>query len=182
MNTREISFSALMSIIGNILFIPTRFTIGGQVVPDFSHIATFISAIYGGTYIGFIVGFLSGILPGVFFGPLGSLGILGLIGLPLGKSLTGLTLGFLVDILEIRKRKRFKLILPIAILSYTPECIFTIMFFKYIIPVFLKIRLEFLIPIIVGKAWIEIILISILTTILVNNRSFTEYMLKYFNR
>jgi len=180
MDARKISFCAIMSIIGNILFIPTRFAIGGQVVPDFSHIATFISAIYGGTYIGFIVGFLSGLLPGIFFGPLGSLGILGLIGLPLGKSLTGLTLGLLVDILKIREKNRFKWILPLAPLSYIPECIFTIIFFKYVIPLFLKISLEFLIPIILSKAWIEIILISIITSILVSNKSFTEYLLNYF--
>jgi LytS/YehU family sensor histidine kinase len=149
---------------------------------DLSHIATFIAAIFGGPLVGAIVGFLSGIYAGYYFGyVMGSLGVLSLIGIPFGKALTGLTAGFLYKKLRINNSPRSStLTIPVILLSYIPECVYTIFYFLYIVLYVFGSAMSFMIPIVIPKAWIEITIMSLLMGALAGNTSFKEFVIRFF--
>ncbi|MCD6240963.1 ECF transporter S component [Candidatus Bathyarchaeota archaeon] len=189
MNSKEITFIAMMSALGLALsalslnIAPILSSVGqGGAALDLSHIATFVAAIFGGPYVGALVGFIGGIYAGYYFGyVLGSLGLLSLIGVPFGKALTGLTVGFLYNKLRIGNRKNPSLLTTVTVLiSYVPECIFTIIYFLYIVTLVYGYAMSFMIPIVIPKAWIEIIVISVMMGALVGNAGFREFMLKFF--
>jgi hypothetical protein len=141
-----------------------------------------VAAIFGGPYIGATVGFLSGVYAGYYFGyVMGSLGVLSLIGVPLGKALTGFTAGFLYKKLGIHKSSRpSTLTVPILLISYIPECIYTIVYFLFIVQIVYGWGMGFMIPIVIPKAWIEIAIMSLLMGALVGNTGFKEFILKFF--
>ena len=93
MKTKELAFTLMMGALGSALFAISYYT--GQIAPgialDFSLLAALIAGFFAGPTIGLTAGLLVGILPGILFGPLGMGGIAGLIGLPIGKGLSGLT-------------------------------------------------------------------------------------------
>lgn len=189
MNSKEITFMAMMSALGLTLsalslnIAPILSSVGqGGAALDLSHIATFVAAIFGGPYVGALVGFIGGIYAGYYFGyVLGSLGLLSLIGVPFGKALTGLTVGFLYNKLRINNRKNSSLLTTVTVLiSYVPECIFTIIYFLYIVTLVYGHAMSFMIPIVIPKAWIEIIVMSVMMGALVGNAGFKEFMLKFF--
>ena len=189
MNSKEITFIAMMSALGLTLsalslnIAPILSSVGqGGAALDLSHIATFVAAIFGGPYVGALVGFIGGIYAGYYFGyVLGSLGLLSLIGVPFGKALTGLTVGFLYNKLRIGNRKNSSLLTTVTVLiSYVPECIFTIIYFLYIVTLVYGYAMSFMIPIVIPKAWIEIIVMSVMMGALVGNTGFKEFMLKFF--
>jgi len=153
----------------------------GGAALDLSHIATFIAAIFSGPYAGAITGFLSGIYAGYYFGyVMGSLGLLSLIGVPFGKALTGLMAGFLYKKLKINNRsKPSTLTVPIILISYIPECIFTIFYFLYMVPYFYGFAMSFMIPIVIPKAWIEIFVMSLLMGALAGNTGFREFIIRF---
>ncbi len=179
LNSRTVTFTAVMVAVANAL---SALSIGltrvGQVGFDLSHVATFIGAIYGGPILGFLIGLLGGIVPGIHFGPLGGLAWLGLIGLPIGKSLTGLTTGTLYKVFDIRRRANPSLLtIPVVLLGYVPECLFTILFFITLVPYFLGpqpwVTLSTLTFILV-KAWVEISIMSALMGALTGNLGFSS--------
>jgi LytS/YehU family sensor histidine kinase len=185
MNARQVTFVAMMSSLGALLsaislnVAPILAAAGaGGAALDLSHIATFIAAIFGGPYIGAIVGFLSGIYAGYYFGyVLGSLGILSLIGVPLGKALTGLVAGFLYKGLKISNRSRSSMLtIPIVLLSYIPESIYTIVYFVYIVTLVYGFSMSFMIPIVMPKAWLEILVMSLIMSVLVGRESFRKFV------
>jgi len=190
MNSKEIAFIATMSALGLTLsalslnIAPILNSVGGQggAALDLSHIATFIAAVFGGPYVGALVGFIGGIYAGYYFGyVLGSLGLLSLIGIPFGKALTGLTAGFLYNKLRVNNRKNSSLSTTATVLvSYIPECIFTIIYFLYIVALIYGNAMSFMIPIVIPKAWIEITVMSVIMGALVGNTGFKEFMLKFF--
>ena len=190
MNSKEIAFIATMSALGLTLsalslnIAPILNSVGGQggAALDLSHIATFIAAVFGGPYVGALVGFIGGIYAGYYFGyVLGSLGLLSLIGIPFGKALTGLTAGFLYNKLRVNNRKNSSLLTTaIVLVSYIPECIFTIIYFLYIVALIYGNAMSFMIPIVIPKAWIEIAVMSVIMGALVGNTGFKEFMLKFF--
>ena len=190
MNSKEIAFIATMSALGLTLsalslnIAPILNSVGGQggAALDLSHIATFIAAVFGGPYVGALVGFIGGIYAGYYFGyVLGSLGLLSLIGIPFGKALTGLTAGFLYNKLRVNNRKNSSLLTTATVLiSYIPECIFTIIYFLYIVALIYGNAMSFMIPIVIPKAWIEITVMSVIMGALVGNTGFKEFMLKFF--
>ncbi|RLI20453.1 hypothetical protein DRO54_06245 [Candidatus Bathyarchaeota archaeon] len=189
MNSKEIAFIAMMSALGLTLsalslnIAPILNSVGqGGAALDLSHIATFIAAIFGGPYVGALVGFIGGIYAGYYFGyVLGSLGLLSLIGVPFGKALTGLTAGFIYRRLKINNRKNSSLLTTITILiSYIPECLYTIAYFLYIVTFVYGYAMSFMIPIVIPKAWIEITVMSVLMGALNGNIGFKEFMLKFF--
>lgn len=143
MNAKTVSFVAIMGALGNILFIIPYYL--GQISPgiglDFSLLAAFIAAIYGGPLIGLVTGLFVGVFPGIFFGPFGSGAWLGLIGLPLGKALTGLTVGLLAKGFKIGERRYSSLLtVPTVLVGYVPECLFTVAYFAILCPIFLGRR------------------------------------------
>ncbi len=189
MNTKQTAFIAMMSALGTVIsgitlhMAPLSVVIPGHggAALDLSHLATFIAAIFGGPYVGALVGFLSGIYAGYYFGYImGSLGVLSLISVPIGKALTGLTAGFLYKKLRISNSPRSStLTVPIILVSYIPECLFTITYFLYIILYVYGYAMAFMIPIVIPKAWIEIALMSLLMSALAGNTGFKEFALRF---
>jgi uncharacterized membrane protein len=189
MDAKQTAFVAMMSALGLLLSaislnVAPLLTAVGQsgAALDLSHIATFIAAIFGGPYVGAMVGFLSGIYSGYYFGyVMGSLGVLSLIGVPFGKALTGLTAGFLYKRLKINNSSRPSTItIPITLISYIPECIYTIFYFLYIVLYVYGAAMSFMIPIVIPKAWIEITVMSIIMGALAGNIGFKEFILRFF--
>ncbi len=160
-NTKIIVYVAVMAALGTAVSILTINTVqlgATQISLDLSHLGTFMVAIPGGAILGAITGAIAGIYPGIAFGYIwGSLGIVGLIGLPVGKAMTGFTSGAV--------QRTFKRPFLSVILGYVPECLFTIWFFVFIVPFMTPIPAEFVLIIamgIVGKAWIEILFMAFL--------------------
>lgn len=182
-SSRVAAFTAVMVALANVLSaISIGLTRVGQVALDFSNVATFVAAIFGGPYLGLVVGFLGGVVAGINFGLLGGLGWLGLIGLPLGKALTGLTTGVLYRVFNINKKNhRSLLTIPLVLAGYVPEFLFTIAFFIFLVPYFLGpaseswLTMAVLISILV-KAWLETGLISAFMGALTGNVGFTTFV------
>jgi LytS/YehU family sensor histidine kinase len=177
MNTKSTTFTLMMGALGTALF-AISYSLG-QIAPsvalDFSLIGAFIAGFYGGPIIGFTSGLFVGILPGVMFGPLGMGGAMGLIGLPLGKALSGLTAGLIAKGLKFGQKPRSSLLgISATLLAYVPECIFTYgyfiilsgpvsgpaTFFIYILP----------------KALLEVVIISVIMAALMGNSGFSNFV------
>lgn len=189
MNSKQIAFTTIMSALGLLLstlslnIAPIFSAVGqGGAALDLSHIATFIAAIFGGPLLGAAVGFISGIYAGYHFGyVIGCLGLLSLIGVPSGKALTGLTAGFLYKKLRINESPRTStLTIPVILMSYLPECIYTIVYFRCLVPYFYGFAMEFMIPIVISKAWVEIVVMSLLMGALAGNSGFKEFIFRFF--
>lgn len=189
MNAKQTAFVAMMSALGTLLsgisinIAPLLMMVSGQggAALDLSHIATFIAAIFGGPYVGALVGFLSGIYAGYHFGyVMGSLGLLSLICIPLGKALTGLTAGFLSRRFKVTNSSRPSIFtVPTILVSYVPESLFTIFYFLYIVLYVYGLSFSFMLPIVIPKAWIEIIIMSLLLGALVGNVGFREFIQRF---
>ncbi len=146
----------------------------GQIALDLSHIATFIAAIYGGPYLGFLTGLFSGLFPGIYYGPMGGLAWLGLIGLPIGKAMTGLTTGTLCKLLKLNQRGHSSIfVIPLVLIGYIPECLFTVFFFLTLVPYFFGWASVGMLITILIKAWIEVGFMSVFMGALTGNSGFT---------
>ena len=188
MDSKTVAFITMMGALGNVLFLISYYLgpIAEGVALDFSLIPTFISALYGGPLAGFVTGLFVGVLPGIFFGPLGSGSWLGLISLPIGKSLTGLTAGLFYKDLDINSRNRRSILtIPLVLVSYVPECLFTVAYFLSLLPYFFGLPYSIAVTIIVSvllKAWAEIIFMSFLMGALVGNQGFSNFVNNFFAR
>jgi LytS/YehU family sensor histidine kinase len=189
MDTKQVSFIAIMSSLGTVLsgislyVAPILSATGaGGAALDLSHVATFIAAAYGGPVIGAIVGFLSGIYAGYYFGyVLGSLGLLSLVGVPIGKALTGFVAGFLFKKLKVHTSSRPSInTVPLVLVSYVPESLYTVCYFLYLVPLIYKFSMSFMIPIVIPKGWIEILVMSLLMGSLAGNAGFREFISRFF--
>ena len=91
MNTKNLTFAIMMGALGTALFAISYYVapIAPSLAFDFSLIGVLVAGYYGGPKLGFLTGLIAGILPGIMFGPLGSGGVFGLIGLPIGQSSHG---------------------------------------------------------------------------------------------
>jgi len=181
MNSKSIMFIVMLATLGNVLsLIPIGLTRVGQVGFDLSHIATFIAAIFGGPLVGCFVGFTGGIVAGIYFGPMGWLSWLGLIGLPIGKAITGLTVGAFFKLLKINERPhRSLLTIPAILTGYIPEFLFTVFFFLVLVPYFFGwLNLALLISITI-KAWMEMVVMSVLMAALVGNLGFSAFVVNF---
>jgi thiamine transporter ThiT len=178
-NTKIIVYIAIMAALGTAVSILTINTVqlgATQISLDLSHLGTFMTAIPGGAILGAITGAIVGIYPGIAFGYIwGQLGIVGLIGLPLGKAMAGFTSGAV--------QKTFKRPFLSVILGYVPECLFTIWLFVFLVPVLTPIPAEFVLIIalgIVGKAWIEILFMAFLMETLFLSRGIVRLVKTIF--
>lgn len=187
MNLKILTFTAMMGALGNVLFLLSQTILSwGQIALDISHIGTLIAAVYGGPLIGLITGLLVGLGPGLYFGYVGgSLGLLGLVGLPVGKALTGFSIGLLTRWLKIGKGSASSLmIIPIVLAGYAPECVFTVFLFQVLVAIFLPLVAQFLIPLLVPiliKAWIEMGIMSFFIAALIGNNGFSDFVRQYFS-
>lgn len=186
MNAKIVSFTLMMGVLGNVLFAISYYT--GQLAPgvalDFSLVAAYIAGFYGGPLIGFVSGLFVGIFPGIMFGPLGMGSWLGLVGLPLGKALTGLAAGVFSKSLRLGERQYSSIIaIPATFISYIPECLYTYAYFAYLMPFFLGSGGAFIfIYYILPKAVLEIVIMSFLMGALIGNRGFNEFIGRFFGK
>jgi riboflavin transporter FmnP len=180
MNTKKLTFALMMGALGTALFAVSFYVapIAPSLAFDFSLIGVLVAGYYGGPKIGFLTGLFAGILPGIMFGPLGSGGIFGLIGLPFGKALTGMTAGFISSGIKFGQKSRpAVLAIPATFLAYVPESIFTWGYFIFLLgsvvgtAVFLTI---------LTKALIEVAIMSVIMMALLRNNGFSCYIRSHF--
>jgi hypothetical protein len=104
---------------------------------------------------------------------MGGFAWLGLIGLPLGKALTGLTTGVLCRLLKVNQRSHPSiLVVPLVLIGYIPECLFTAFFFLALIPHFFGWASVGMLITILVKAWIEVGVMSIFMGVITGNSGF----------
>lgn len=188
MNAKKTAFVAILSALGITLSLislnvaPFLGSGQGGAALDLSHIATFVAAFFGGPLIGALVGFLSGIYAGYYFGyVMGSLGLLSVIGVPLGKAMTGLLAGFLYKKAGLSSGARRSVwALPLTMFSYIPESIYTVFYFLFIVTLLGTPAMAFMIPLVIPKAWIEITVMSLLMGALAGNSGFRQFMNRFF--
>ncbi|RLI31194.1 hypothetical protein DRO48_01425 [Candidatus Bathyarchaeota archaeon] len=183
--TKSLALIASMGALGNALFILSQSMMrwGSQVALDLSHMGTLVAAVYGGPILGLLTGLVVGVGPGIYYGFMDSLGLLGLFGLPIGKAITGFSVGLIAKRLGVSgEGSSLKAVLA-TLVGYVPECLYTIFFFKVLVAVFLPaiagFLIAFLVPILI-KAWIEMVLMSVYIGALVGNAGFTRFVQRHF--
>ncbi len=192
MDAKQTAFVAMLSALGTVLSLislnvaPILTAVGGQAgaALDLSHIATFVAAFFGGPYIGALVGFLSGIYAGYYFGyVLGTLGLLSVIGVPIGKAMTGLLAGFLYRKLGLSSgSRRSTWALPLTLMAYVPESIYTVLYFLFVVQLVGIPAMAFMIPLVIPKGWIEILVMSLLMGALAGNTGFRDFVGKIYSQ
>lgn len=185
MDTKRTAFVGMLSALGIVLSaisLNVAPIVGGAAL-DLSHIATFIAAIFGGPIVGATVGLLGGLYAGYHFGFVFGQGPIAVISTTLGKAMTGLVAGFLYKKLKvINGSGRSIWVVPATLLSYIPECIFTILYFLYVVPLFLGYVMAYAtVSVIIAKAWIEIVVMSILMGALAGNAGFREFINRFLH-
>ncbi|MGQ9530993.1 MAG: hypothetical protein ACUVQX_06200 [Candidatus Bathycorpusculaceae bacterium] len=194
-NARQVVFVATMAALGNVMFIISQTIFKTtQIALDLSHIGTLIAAVYGGPLTGLLTGFIVGIGPGLYFGYFGgSLGLLSVIGLPVGKALTGLAVGYLAKFFKTTSAKYSSWGVTLAtLIGYIPECIFTLFYFEGLVVILLpEVAENFvmwfgsmhaLVVSILAKAWVEMTLLGIFMGTLVGNNGFNDFVNRIFTR
>ena len=180
MDTKKLTFAIMMGALGTALFAVSYYLapIAPSIAFDFSLIGVFVAGFYGGPTVGFITGLVAGILPGIIFGPLGTGGVFGLVGLPLGKALTGMTSGFISKGTKLGTKSHSSLlVIPSTFVAYIPEALFTWGYFVFLLryatgtTVFLTI---------LSKALVEIAIMSLIMAALFANKGFTGYLRSHF--
>jgi hypothetical protein len=180
MNTKQLTFALMMGALGAALF-GISFTVA-PIAPslafDFSLIGVLVAGYYGGPKIGFLTGLIAGILPGIMFGPLGTGGVFGLLGLPFGKALTGMTAGLISSGIKFGQQNRPSILaLPSTFLAYVPESLFTWGYFVFLLgtvvgtSVFLTV---------LTKSLIEILIMGVIIAALLKNKGFSNYIRSHF--
>lgn len=190
MNTKQLAFVVMMGALGNVLFAVSYYVapiVPGIIAVDFSLIAVLIAGFFGGPIAGLVTGLIAGILPGVGFGPLGAGGVLGLIALPVGKALTGLTAGLLARSIKLGEKPRSSFIgIPLTLLAYVPEFIFTYAYFAFMLPFFLPANAAWIttttIIAILAKAWTEVTIMGFLIAALLGNTGFKDFLRNIFGK
>jgi hypothetical protein len=180
MNTKSLTFAIMMGALGTALFAVsyTIAPIAPSIAFDLSLIGVLVAGYYGGPKIGFITGLIAGILPGIVFGPMGSGGVVGLIALPVGKALTGMTAGLLSGAIGFTKKNRSPLFaIPATFIAYIPEALFTWGYFILLLGISVGTTVY---ATIVVKGLIEIAIMSVIMVALLKNTGFSCYVRNRF--
>ena len=101
-------------------------------------------------------------------------------GLPLGKAMTGLAAGYLFQRFHVDSYVKAA---GLAMLSYIPEAILTLILFRYLLPAMMGLPMSIatLIGIqIIVKAFIEMIILGVLLFKITSNAGFRSYVENYF--
>jgi hypothetical protein len=187
LNTKKITFIAMMAAMGNVLSlisirmaplvpnIPLGPGLTFSLALDLSHIATFIAALFGGPIVGGLTGMIGGIIAAFEFGFSQGNFLTG-FGLPIGKALTGIAAGVLMKRFEERGGVMYVIG---TILSYIPEAILTVVIFMWLFPLFIPFSESwvtlFTIQILV-KAFVEMIIMGVILMRVMGNRGFKVYI------
>jgi uncharacterized membrane protein len=189
MDAKRTAFVGMLSGLGIVLSVislniaPVLSTVGqGGAALDLSHIATFIGAIFGGPIVGATIGLLGGLYSGYYFGFVFGQGLFAVVGVPLGKAMTGFVAGVLYKKLKIGNGSQHSFYaVPATLLAYIPECIYTVLYFLYIMTFVNGQGMAYLIPLVIPKAWIEIIVMSVLMGALAGNTGFREFVGRFLH-
>ncbi|MCL7385386.1 MAG: hypothetical protein LZ158_03365 [Thaumarchaeota archaeon] len=184
MNSRRWAFAIMMGALGNALaaitVIPTMIQ---QVALDFSLLPAIIAGIYGGWALGGLTGFIAGILPSIWFGPLGSLGPLGITA-SIGKAIMGITVGLLSRVFKRWLDSRTWLYIPVVILAFLPEALWIYLVFAVMVPLFLPAAPAFLpglwAPILL-KGTFEVTVMGFFTAALAGHNGFKSQILSFLS-
>ena len=184
MDTKRLTFALMMGALGSALFAISYYA--GPIAPgialDFSLLAVLIAGFYAGPTTGFFAGIIAGILPGIMFGPLGMGGVAGLVGLPFGKGLTGLTSGLIGKGLKFEEKNRSSLLgIPATYLSYVPEAIFTLGYFIFLMGDITS-GSEIFVAAILPKSIVEITIISVIIAAIMGNTGFNTFIRAHFTK
>jgi thiamine transporter ThiT len=190
-NVGSLALVASMAALGNVLGvvpiglaqIPTGAGVG-QVALDFSNLAVVVVAIFLGWRLGALTGLLAGLGPALMFGFVtGSTGFITFL-LPVGKALTGFTVGLIAQSIPSEKRLRSYSVVFAVLLGFVPEAILTWFYFVNLVPLFVTgyfaqvIAPTLALPILV-KGSGEMILISLLAVALVGNEGFRMFFRRF---
>jgi hypothetical protein len=183
MDTKRLTFALMMGALGSALFAISYYA--GPIAPgialDFSILAVFIAGFYAGPTTGFFAGLIAGILPGIMFGPLGMGGVAGLVGLPFGKGLSGLTSGLVGKGIKLGEKNRSSLLgIPATYLSYVPEALFTLGYFIFLLGGINGSSVFF--TGILPKSLVEITITSIIIAALMGNTGFNTFVRAHFTK
>ena len=172
-----------MGALGSALFLITQIPIAQGIALDFSLIAVFIVGIYAGPRAGFITGLLAGLIPGIVFGPLSPVGsILTVVALPIGKGLTGLTIGLLAPRFNLKNNNLLGI--PLTLISYIPEGLFTCAYFAAFLPLFTgsPIGASAMLGGIMTKAIGEVVVMSLIVAVLIGNKAVNNFAENHFGK
>ena len=194
MSAKNVTFIGIMGALGNvlsgltILLVPLlpHVPLGPysiSIALDLSHLTTFTAALYGGPTIGGLTGLIGGLVAANEFGfSKGNL-VTG-FALPVGKALTGITGGLIMEALGLQEKGRRRIfIIAWTLLSYIPEAIFTTFLFLVIFPFAFGTPAHFLYPIVITihvKASIEMFAAGIVLVALSSNQGFTGLIKRFF--
>src|SRR6266566_948684 len=131
-----------MGAVGNVLGVVAIFlgripTPGvTQVALDFSSLAVVIVAIFAGWRLGALTGLIAGIGPMVMFGYVyGSTGIITVF-LPIGKALTGLSVGLISQAIGSIRKSQSPVVIATVLIGFVPEAVLTWFYFVNLVPIF----------------------------------------------
>lgn len=154
--TKKLLISIAAGVIGNVLaYLSSMLTpLQPQISFDFSHLATFAVALAFGPWYGLLTAALGSIYPYIQYSVLGIYGPLAGISVIIGKSLTGITCGFL--------RNRLSTFFAV-IISFVPECLF-ILGFSWLMMFYLPAgeMTWAMTGDIIVEAWVEVIIFAII--------------------
>jgi len=179
--SKGLSFVAMMAALGNVLsFLSIQLSplipsiplgpINFSLALDLSHLATFTAALIGGPIVGGLTGLVGGFVSAFQFG-FSQGNIITGIGLPLGKAMTGIVAGVL---LQRMKDVNWKIVLA-TVTSYIPEAIFTAVIFVVLYPIYygLPVAVAELIALqIIVKAFVEMIILGVLLRYISGSKPF----------
>ncbi len=180
-SSKALATVALLAALGNALsFISIQLSpivpsiplgpISFSLALDLSHIATFIASLLGGPVIGGFTGLIGGFVAAFQFG-FSQGNIVTGIGLPLGKAMTGVVAGILFRKLKTGGWRT----IVVTVTSYIPEAIFTAVLFIYFYPILYglpQVVATLIGTQIVIKAFVEMVIMGILLTVIVGSRGF----------
>ena len=147
-----------------------------QVAFDFSSVPIVVMAIFFGWRLGSLTGLLAGIGPAIMFasntGPITVL-------LPVGKAITGFSIGLFAQWLKLGRRQRSYFVLLAVWVGFIPETVLTWFYFQNLVPLFVSggsfWAPALALPVLI-KGWFEMTIIAFITVALVGNEPFKVFL------
>jgi hypothetical protein len=187
LSSKEIAFIAIMAALGNVLsFLSIQLssvlppiqlgTVTISTAIDFSHLTTFITALFIGPIAGGLTGLLGGIVSAYIFGFSSGNYVTGFL-LPVGKGVTGLMAGVLYK--KIKTETSIPRNVIVAMLSYLPEGVIVALIFMVLMPAFMGLPMIITLPLTIQiniKALAEMVILGIIIAFLIKNTGFRSYI------
>ena len=181
----SLALVASMAALGNLLGVVSvalgRIPTPGvsQVALDFSSVPIVVMAIFFGWRLGSLTGLIAGIGPAIMFASnTGPITIL----FPIGKAITGFSIGLIAQSFKSDYRQRSYFVLLAVWLGFIPEAVLTWFYFQNLVPLFVSggsfWAPALAIPVLV-KGWFEMTIIGFLTVALVGNEAFKIFLGKF---